>query len=81
MPKRRWGASSDGELLDACRDGSTDAFSLLWDRHRGAAMAAARGLAPSLDPDDLVSAAYLKIFELVIDGRGPRGAFRPTSIR
>ncbi|CAG7607129.1 hypothetical protein LEUCIP111803_00992 [Leucobacter soli] len=40
-------------------------------------MAAARGLAPSLDPDDLVSAAYLKIFELVIDGRGPRGAFRP----
>ena len=77
MPKSLWQNSSDGELLDACRAGNTEAFSALWERHRFAALKAARSLAPTLDPDDLVSEAYLKIFELVLDGRGPSGAFRP----
>ncbi|MBN9613124.1 MAG: sigma-70 family RNA polymerase sigma factor, partial [Actinobacteria bacterium] len=77
MPKRRMETSSDGELLEACRSGDTEAFAVLWDRHRGAAIVAARSLGPGLDPDDLVSEAYLKIFELVLGGRGPQGAFRP----
>lgn len=77
MPESPWSNAADGELLDACRSGDTDAFAALWERHRHAAHAAARGLARTLDPDDLVSEAYLKIFELVLDGRGPRGAFRP----
>lgn len=77
VPLRQGRSSSDGELLDACRAGDTDAFATLWDRHRGAALTAARGLGPGLDADDLVSEAYLKIFELVVDGRGPHGAFRP----
>lgn len=74
---RHWAAASDEELLRACRHGDTEQFALLWDRHRKAGIVAARSLAPGLDPDDLVSSAYLKIFELVKDGRGPQGAFRP----
>lgn len=76
MP-RHWKAASDGELLDACREGDSAAFSHVWERHHRAGRVAARSIAPSLDADDLVSEAYLKIFELVRDGRGPRGAFRP----
>lgn len=69
--------ATDGELLDACRGGRTEAFAPLWERHRRAGIVAARNLAPGLDAEDLVSEAYLKIYELVVDGRGPTGAFRP----
>ncbi len=68
---------SDGQLAAACRTGDLDAFACLWERHRLAALGAARGIAPSLDAEDLVSAASLKILELLLDGRGPTGAFRP----
>ena len=77
MPKFPGSSLSDGQLLDHCRAGDGRAFGILWERHRHAAHKAARGLAPTLDADDLVSEAYLKILELVQDGRGPRGAFRP----
>lgn len=72
---------SDEELLRVCRDGDTEAFAALWERHRRAGFVAARSLAPSLDADDLVSEAYLRIFELVRAGRGPTGAFRPYLYR
>lgn len=72
---------SDTELLARSRDGDSAAFGALWERHRRAGIVAARGIAPSLDPDDLVSGAYLKIFELVRNGRGPTGAFRPYLYR
>lgn len=70
-------ALSDTELLGLSRDGDSAAFGALWERHRLAGIVAARNIASTLDPDDLVSSAYLKIFELVRDGRGPTGAFRP----
>lgn len=76
-----WRRHSDSELLELSRDGGDDAFAELWRRHRRAGYAAARNIAPSLDADDLVSGAYLKIFELVRDGRGPSGAFRPYLYR
>ena len=68
---------SDEQLLDQCRSGETAAFAQLWERHRLPALTAARSIAPSLDADDLVSNAYLKIFEKVCEGQGPTGAFRP----
>lgn len=77
MPRSSWSAPSDEELLDRCRSGDSDAFAELWERHRRAGIVAARNLAPRFSPDDLVSEAYLRIFELTRDGRGPRGAFRP----
>ncbi len=70
-------ALSDTELLNLSRRGDSAAFGVLWERHRLAGIVAARNIASTLDPDDLVSDAYLKIFELVRDGRGPTGAFRP----
>lgn len=81
MASVQHGAGSDSELLALSREGDGDAFGLLWERHRLAGIVAARNIAPSLDPDDLVSGAYLKIFELVRDGRGPTGAFRPYLYR
>lgn len=75
------GVLSDAELLTRSREGDSAAFGALWERHRRAGIVAARGIAPTLDPDDLVSGAYLKIFELVRDGRGPTGAFRPYLYR
>ncbi|UOR02115.1 sigma-70 family RNA polymerase sigma factor [Leucobacter allii] len=72
---------SDAELLDDCRAGDTAAFGVLWERHRRAGYVAARNLAPSLSADDLVAEAYLRILELVTDGRGPHGAFRPYLYR
>lgn len=74
-------AHSDAELLALSREGDSAAFGVLWERHRLAGIVAAKNIAPSLDPDDLVSHAYLKIFELVRDGRGPTGAFRPYLYR
>lgn len=71
----------DEELLSASREGDTAAFAELWERHRKPGLTAARSLAPSLDPEDLVSEAYLTILELVRDGRGPQGAFRPYLYR
>lgn len=68
---------SDGELLDACRAGDTAAFAVVWERHHRAGLVAARNIVPGLDSGDLVSESYLRIFELVKDGRGPQGAFRP----
>lgn len=68
---------SDEELLLASRNGDTAAFAELWELHRGAGIVAARNLAPGLEAEDLVSDAYLKIFALIKDGRGPHGAFRP----
>lgn len=71
----------DERLLSLSREGDTTAFGELWQRHRLPALTAARSLAPTLDEDDLVSQAYLKVFELVKAGRGPTGAFRPYLYR
>lgn len=81
MSRERYSNRSDEQLLEAGRNGDSDVFAELWKRHRLAGLAAARGIAPSLDADDLVSSAYLKILELVRDGRGPLGAFRPYLYR
>jgi len=81
ISSRDWQEASDAELLELCRGGETEAFAVVWERHRHAAKAAARGIAPTLDPDDIVSDAYLKIFELTLQGGGPRGAFRPYLYR
>lgn len=77
MPRSPGSAPSDEELLRRCRNADSEAFAELWERHRRAGLVAARNLAPRFSADDLVSEAYLRIFELTRDGRGPRGAFRP----
>ncbi len=76
--------ASDAELLESARSGDTDAFAELWRRHYRSAARVARQFTSSIDADDLVSEAYARIFQRVLAGGGPTGAFRPylyTTIR
>ena len=75
--------TSDAELIDSARSGDTSAFAELWRRHFRPAARVARQFT-SIDADDLVSEAYARIFQRVLAGGGPTGAFRPylyTTIR
>ncbi|MGW9022205.1 sigma-70 family RNA polymerase sigma factor [Leucobacter chromiiresistens] len=72
---------SDERLLAAYRAGDAGALATLWQRHVRPALAAARSLAPSLDAEDVVADAYLRIIESIEHGRGPHGAFRPYLYR
>ncbi|WP_053352150.1 RNA polymerase sigma factor [Leucobacter musarum] len=81
MPRSAHTGRSDAELLDATRAGDTSAFSVLWERHSRAGLVAARHLGTPSNADDVVSEAYLRIMELTLDGRGPRGSFRPYLYR
>ncbi len=75
---------SDQALIQRARDGDRTAFAELWVRHASAGMTAARCMSTRLDADDLVAEAFTRIYQLVLQGGGPTGAFRPylyTTIR
>jgi len=75
--------TSDAELIECARSGDTSAFAELWRRHFRPAARVARQFT-SIDADDLVSEAYVRIYQRVLAGGGPTGAFRPylyTTIR
>ncbi|WP_243792102.1 sigma-70 family RNA polymerase sigma factor [Saccharopolyspora gloriosae] len=76
---------SDGELIEAVRHGSTEAYGTLYERHVAAAHNMARQVARSqAEADDLVSEAFAKVLSTLRDGRGPTTAFRAyllTSLR
>ena len=76
--------TSDAELIELARSGDTRAFGELWRRHYRSAARVARQFTSSIDADDLVSEAYARIYQRVLAGGGPTGAFRPylyTTIR
>jgi RNA polymerase sigma factor (sigma-70 family) len=76
--------TSDAELIESARSGDTRAFGELWQRHFRSAARVARQCTSSIDADDLVSEAFARIFQRVLAGGGPVGAFRPylyTTIR
>src|SRR3954447_3385882 len=76
--------TSDTELIESARSGDTSAFAELWRRHYRCAARVARQFTSSIDADDLVSEAYTRIYQRVLAGGGPTGAFRPylyTTIR
>lgn len=68
--------ATDGELVSRL---STDrgAIAELWRRHGSAGIAAARALAPEIDPEDLVQESFTRIIESVARGAGPQHNFRP----
>jgi Sigma-70 region 2. len=72
--------TSDTELIESARSGDTSAFAELWRRHYRSAARVARQFTSSIDADDLVSEAYARIFQRVLAGGGPTGAFRPLSL-
>jgi RNA polymerase sigma factor (sigma-70 family) len=66
------------------RSGDQSAFAELWRRHYRSGARVARQFTTSIDADDLVSEAYTRIYQRVLAGGGPTGAFRPylyTTIR
>lgn len=77
-------ALSDQDLIEKTRGGDHRAFAELWRRHYRSGARVARQFTSSLDVDDLVSEAYTRIYQRVLAGGGPTGAFRPylyTTIR
>ncbi|CAN5550628.1 hypothetical protein BH10ACT7_BH10ACT7_06070 [soil metagenome] len=76
--------TSDERLVEQTRAGDERAFAELWRRHYRSGARVARQFTSSLDADDLVSEAYTRIYQRVLAGGGPTGAFRPylyTTIR
>ncbi|WP_354569721.1 sigma-70 family RNA polymerase sigma factor [Glaciihabitans sp. UYNi722] len=76
--------TSDESLVLLARAGDRSAFAELWQRHARSGMRVARQFTSSIDADDLVSEAYARIYQRVLAGGGPEGAFRPylyTTIR
>lgn len=67
---------SDRELLSALRDGDQAAYTVLWERHIGAALRYAHRLFPS-HAEDLASEALLAVYQQVTTtSAGPDFAFR-----
>ncbi|WP_344871154.1 sigma-70 family RNA polymerase sigma factor [Allokutzneria multivorans] len=67
----------DAELIIDVRNGSTEAYGQLYERHVAAAYNLARQLARSTaEADDLVSEAFAKVLDTLRGGRGPDAAFR-----
>ena len=76
--------ASDETLVTQTRAGDHRAFAELWRRHYRSGARVARQFTASLDAEDLVSEAYTRIYQRVLAGGGPTGAFRPylyTTIR
>ena len=71
------GEASDAELTERIRNGDTRAFAELWQRHYRPAYRAAQQFARTMEPDDLISEAYLRVYQQLLAGRGPTTAFRP----
>ncbi len=72
----------DAGLIQAVREGSTDAYGELYERHVGAARSLARYLCPSpSEADDAVSEAFAKMLQVLQDGGGPDEAFRAYLLR
>lgn len=76
--------TSDESLVLLARAGDRDAFAELWERHARSGLRVARQFTSTIDADDLVSEAYTRIYQRILGGGGPEGAFRPylyTTIR
>jgi RNA polymerase sigma factor (sigma-70 family) len=69
--------ASDEVLVAQTRIGNQRAFAELWHRHYQSGVRVARQFTSSIDADDLVSEAYTRIYERILAGGGPVGAFRP----
>ncbi|SDX32567.1 RNA polymerase sigma factor, sigma-70 family [Arthrobacter sp. cf158] len=68
---------SDPEIISMVRQGVTDAFDVLYERHFKIAQYVARSQTdnPS-DADDVVAESFASIFQLLKEGKGPKEFFR-----
>ncbi|MBL3685362.1 sigma-70 family RNA polymerase sigma factor [Leucobacter zeae] len=70
---------SEMELLELSRTGDRAAFGELWHRHAGAVLAAIRRHT-SLPPEDIRQETFLRIWEQLRAGKGPRTSLRAYAI-
>lgn len=68
---------TDRDLIQAARQGDQSAYVELWERHRRPGYVAARSQTSVLDPEDVVSEAFVRIFRMLAEGGGPDRSFRP----
>lgn len=69
--------ASDAELITRVRAGDRSAFGDLYARHAGAALALARQFSRSpTEADDLVSEAFARVLDGMLESKGPDTAFR-----
>ncbi len=70
-------AESDPHIISMVRQGVTEAFDVLYERHLKIAQYVARAQTdnPS-DADDVVAEAFTTVFQLLTEGRGPNEFFR-----
>jgi len=72
--------ASDEILLTRACDGDETAFAALWTRHSDTGRRVATAVSRTFDADDLVAEAYVRIYEALRAGHGPRRAFTPYLI-
>lgn len=70
-------AESDPHIISMVRQGVTEAFDVLYERHLKIAQYVARAQTdnPS-DADDVVAEAFATVFQLLTEGKGPKEFFR-----
>ncbi|MCW2824285.1 MAG: hypothetical protein JWQ91_1202 [Aeromicrobium sp.] len=74
----------DGELLRLTREGSNEAYAVLYDRYAYGARRLARHLGQREESEDVVAEAFAQVLDLLRRGKGPDQAFRAylfTTIR
>jgi RNA polymerase sigma factor (sigma-70 family) len=67
---------SDDSLLGVVRGGSADAYAVLFDRHRSAALRLAAYFSNTVDDKDIVAESFAQVYDLLRRGEGPRTSFR-----
>ena len=72
--------NDDAQLLSRSRAGDTGAYAQLYERHVGTALHVARQLSDD-DAEDVVSDAFIRVYTILREGRGPDVAFRPYLLR
>ncbi|MCP1411937.1 sigma-70 family RNA polymerase sigma factor [Paenarthrobacter sp. A20] len=76
-PTLAMASDSDPQIISLVRQGVTNAFDVLYERHVKVAHYVARAQSdnPS-DADDVVAEAFASIFQLLTEGKGPKEFFR-----
>jgi RNA polymerase sigma factor (sigma-70 family) len=76
-PTLAMASGSDPDIISRVRQGDTDAFDVLYERHWKVAQYVARSQTdnPS-DADDVVAESFASIFQLLKEGKGPKEYFR-----
>jgi RNA polymerase sigma factor (sigma-70 family) len=69
-------SADDDELLAQARAGNSEAFGVLFERHRLVAVRLARSITDRVDPEDVVEEAFVRIFAALRGSGGPTSNFR-----